>query len=604
MDIFKMPRGSRVFVARHGVRRALKGMSLAHSSVASTVATSPLAHRRKRVRDTSWTRASLPSRNLTASPIRSATRLSEDSRSDTLARLSLGFSGTLNTRMLRTRHGVSPRMSANDDGRPSFEEMDPEHARLLPGETSVSKNKIPVDWRATGTAFVFPAIGGLLFGWDIGVTSGALANLTSPATSGTDWYSLDPFQTGLVVSASLAGALTASAAAAVSLGDKLGSKRELQLAAALYFLGATSQGLAPSLEGLVAGRFAYGLGIGFAMHAAPMYLSETAPSSVRGLLISLKEGFIVGGILLGYLGSYAIVGQEGGWRTLLSSSSLVAAALAVGMTTLPDSPRWIAQKGGSEEEVRTALQRVRGRSAVGDAFDQEVRAMVAQSGAGTTGGVAELFQKRNLRPLYVGLSVVLFQQITGQPSVLYYAEQVFEAAGYDSDQGAGVSVILGLFKLVMTGFAVKYVDTLGRRPLLLGGVGVMTLATAVLGACSATLAAGDAANAPITATASVVAVFMYVGAYQVSFGPIAWLLVGEIFPQRVRSAAVGAATLTNFGSNFVVSLYLPTIINTFGQAGTYYLFSSMGGVALLSIYLTVVETKGKTLEEIEEQMTR
>ena len=231
--------------------------------------------------------------------------------------------------------------------------------------------------------------------------------------------------------------------------------------------------------------------------------------------------------------------------------------------------------------------------------------MVASAGAGTpSGGIAELFQKRNLKPLYVGLSVVLFQQITGQPSVLYYAEQVFEAAGYDSDQGAGVSVILGLFKLIMTGFAVKYVDTLGRRPLLLGGVSVMTLATAVLGACSATLAAGDAANAPLTANASVVAVFMYVGAYQVSFGPIAWLLVGEIFPQRVRSAAVGAATLTNFGSNFVVSLYLPTIIDTFGQAGTYYLFSSTGVVALLSIYLTVVETKGKTLEEIEVQMTR
>ena len=174
--------------------------------------------------------------------------------------------------------------------------------------------------------------------------------------------------------------------------------------------------------------------------------------------------------------------------------------------------------------------------------------MVASAGAGTpSGGIAELFQKRNLKPLYVGLSVVLFQQITGQPSVLYYAEQVFEAAGYDSDQGAGVSVILGLFKLIMTGFAVKYVDTLGRRPLLLGGVSVMTLATAVLGACSATLAAGGAANAPLTANASVVAVFMYVGAYQVSFGPIAWLLVGEIFPQRVRSAAVGAATLTNFG---------------------------------------------------------
>ena len=187
----------------------------------------------------------------------------------------------------------------------------------------------------------------------------------------------------------------------------------------------------------------------------------------------------------------------------------------------------------------------------------------------------------------------------------YYAEQVFEAAGYDSSQGAGVSVILGLFKLVMTGVAVKYVDTLGRRPLLLGGVSVMTLATFVLGACSSSLASGSGASIDQnTATASVVAVFMYVGAYQVSFGPIAWLLVGEIFPQRVRSAAVGAATLTNFGSNFLVSLYLPTIIEDFGRAGTYYLFSAMCIVALVSIYLTVVETKGKTLEEIEEQMTR
>ena len=516
--------------------------------------------------------------------------------------------------MLRMKkHGtaVSPRMSVDDAPRPAFDDdEDPEKGPLLQKSEkrafAVSKSKIAIDWRATGLAFVFPAIGGLLFGWDIGVTSGALANLSSATTSGTDWYALDPFQTGLVVSSSLAGALTASAAAAVSLGDKLGSKRELQLAALLYLIGATAQGLAPSLEGLVAGRFAYGLGIGFAMHAAPMYLSETAPSQVRGLLISVKEGFIVGGILLGYLGCYFINGEEGGWRMLLSSSAPLAVVLALGMATLPDSPRWLAQRGAVEEDVRLSLQKVRGKSATGDQFEQEVKLIMTQCRGGDMGGggIQDLFQKRNIKPLYVGLSVVLFQQITGQPSVLYYAEQVFEAAGYDSSQGAGVSVILGMFKLIMTGFAVKYVDTLGRRPLLLGGVSVMTLAMFVLGACSATLASGDASVAPLTANASIVAVFMYVGAYQVSFGPIAWLLVGEIFPQRVRSAAVGAATLTNFGSNFLVSLYLPTIIDEFGQSGTYYLFSAMGLVALVSIYLTVIETKGKTLEEIEEQMTR
>jgi MFS family permease len=527
-------------------------------------------------------------------------------------------------------------MSVDDGPRAASldNEADPEEVSLLEMTSEkrvpVSKEKIAVDWRATGLAFVFPAIGGLLFGWDIGVTSGALANLSSAVTSGTEWYDLDAIQTGAVVSASLAGALTASALAAVSLGDKLGSKRELQLAALLYFIGSCAQGAAPSLELLVAGRFAYGLGIGFAMHAAPMYVSETAPSRVRGLLISVKEGFIVGGILLGYLGCFVINGEEGGWRPLLAASAPVAAALALGMSGLPDSPRWLAQKGAGEGEVRFALQKVRGKVAVGEQFENEISLIMTQSAGVKTGGIGDLFQKRNLKPLYVGLSVVLFQQITGQPSVLcvfpnyhippndcpyktdiyfynrrYYAEQVFEAAGYDSSQGAGVSVILGLFKLVMTGVAVKYVDTLGRRPLLLGGVSVMTLATFVLGACSSSLASGSGASIDQnTATASVVAVFMYVGAYQVSFGPIAWLLVGEIFPQRVRSAAVGAATLTNFGSNFLVSLYLPTIIEDFGRAGTYYLFSAMCIVALVSIYLTVVETKGKTLEEIEEQMTR
>ena len=488
--------------------------------------------------------------------------------------------------MLRSsKHGASnsPRMSASgDDEAEAMESLDT--AELLPSSDKLGSKHQGVDWVATGFAFLFPAIAGLLFGWDIGSTSGALTNIMDPVHSGTNWYALDPFQQGLVVSTSLAGALVASGAAAVSVGDALGSKRELLLASLFYAAGAAVQGAAPSLEVLVVGRFTYGLGIGFAMHAAPMYIAETAPSSVRGLLISLKEGFIVGGILLGYLGSYIINGEDDGWRTLLSSSIVLSGALALGMVRLPDSPRWLAQQGRSDD-ARAAL----------------IKTSSHMSGAG---GVSELFQKQNLRPLYIGLSVVLFQQITGQPSVLYYAEQVFEAAGYDSSQGAGVSVILGSFKILMTGFAVKYVDTLGRRPLLLGGVAVMTLSTVALGLCFQTLTTADAADAPMTAQMSLVAIFMYVGAYQVSFGPIAWLLVGEIFPQRVRSAAVGAATLTNFFSNFLVSLYLPTLINQFGTSGTYFLFSVCGVVAMSSIYLTVPETKGKTLEEIEDQMTK
>jgi sugar porter (SP) family MFS transporter len=325
---------------------------------------------------------------------------------------------------------------------------------------------------------------------------------------------------------------------------------------------------------------------------------------VRGLLISLKECLIVGGILLGYLGSYIINGEEGGWRTLLSSSLAFSAILAVGMSTLPDSPRWLLQQGRPMAEARDALSRVRGKKVAPEAIEAEVTAMSIASEKSGVGGVGELLRRENLRPLYIGLSIVLFQQITGQPSVLYYAEQVFTAAGYDSSNSAGVSVILGGFKLVMTGFAVKYVDTVGRRPLLLGGVTVMTISTVVLGICSGALASGDGEGVTLPARVSVAAIFTYVGAYQVSFGPIAWLLVGEIFPQRVRSAAIGTATLTNFLSNFLVSLSLPTLLESFGAAGTYYLFSIMGVVALSSIYLTVVETKGRSLEEIEEMMTK
>jgi len=510
--------------------------------------------------------------------------------------------------MLRHRHDAwSPVARASvDDYDAELARGDDDARRLLDDDRGGGERPIAddVDVRATALLFIFPAIAGLLFGWDIGSTSGALQSLTDPNTAGMDWYALDPFQRGLVVSTSLAGALVASATAALKLGDKLGSRKELQLAALLYAGGALVQGGAISLETLVLGRFTYGLGIGFAMHGAPLYIAETAPTKVRGLLISLKECFIVGGILLGYAGGYLIEGEEGGWRVLLSSSVALSGVLSLGLLKLPDSPRWWLQRGGDANDARAALKILRGDKATPGTIDAEMRAMTAASEKSGVGGVGELLRKKNVRPLFVGLSVVLFQQITGQPSVLYYAEQVFIAAGFDASEGAGVSVILGVFKLVMTGFAVKYVDSVGRRPLLLGGVAAMTLATVALGACSDALATGDPADSLNTARLSVLAIFAYVGAYQVSFGPIAWLLVGEIFPQRVRSAAVGTATLTNFASNYLVALYLPTMIASYGQAGTYYVFSVMGVIALASIYLTVPETKGKSLEEIEAEMTR
>jgi len=456
--------------------------------------------------------------------------------------------------------------------------------------------------------FAFPALAGALFGWDIGISSGALENVATSAANGGDGFALSSIESGQFVSASLFGALTASAAAGAGLGDRLGSRKELALAGAAYMVGSVAASVAPGFGLLVLGKLIYGLGIGFAMHSAPVYIAETAPSSLRGSLISLKEGFIVGGILLGYLASEDVIASNGAWRQLFLEATPLIGILLAGSLWLPDSPRWIAARGGDDEktreEARDALVRIRDAKTETELVkvDEElgdIFAAATTADAKNAGGMMTLFDGKYLRPLYIGLSVVLFQQFTGQPSVLYYATQTFKAAGWSVEDAANVSVILGVWKLFMTGIAVAKVDSVGRRPLLLGGAGIIT-------ACLFALAALNAPGETQTvfqAQASVAAIFLYVGAYQLSFGPIAWLLVGEVFPSKVRSAAVGVATLSNFGSNFLVSLLLPTARETVGSRGTYLAFASVGVFALVSMYFTVIETRGKTLEDIETELT-
>ena len=476
-------------------------------------------------------------------------------------------------------------------------------AQKAPGDVEAAEE---INWFTTAFAFLVPALGGALFGYDIGVTSGALVSLKSAATSGTEWgQTLTSLQSGAVVSSSLAGALAGSALA-LTLGERIGRRAELLVASALYLAGALLMCSSTSLELLIAGRALYGGGIGFAMHGAPIYIGETAPSRVRGALISAKEAFIVGGILLGYVSAAALVDAPAGWREMLGGSAAPAALMGAGMALLPDSPRWMVQAGRSTTAAGDALSALRGRQVPRAAIDAEIAAFqasvdIAAARGGAHGGAAALLEPRNARALYAGLSLMLFQQITGQPSVLYYATPIMQRAGFASAAAATqVSVILGAFKFLMTGIAVVSVDRLGRRPLLLGGVGALVAALLALAALSGPTPPleGDTG-----AFASAACLLLYVGAYQLSFGPIAWLIVAEVFPQEVRTAAVGVATITNFGANFGMSLVLPLLEEAAGQDGTYLVFAALGVVALASITLTIPETKGKTLEEIEAELS-
>ncbi|URE45670.1 Sugar transporter [Musa troglodytarum] len=389
-------------------------------------------------------------------------------------------------------------------------------------------------WSSVVLPFLFPALGGLLFGYDIGATSGASISLQSAELSGTTWFNLSAVQLGLVVSGSLYGALAGSLIA-YPTSDFLGRRRELIAAAALYLVGGLVMGCAPDLVVLIIGRLIYGIGIGMAMHGAPLYIAETSPSQIRGTLISLKELFIVLGILLGYLVGSVEITAVGGWRYMYGLSAPIAVVMALGMWTQPPSPRWlllraVQGKGALEdykEKAMNALAKLRGRPA-GDKISEKqidetlVSLKAAYAEEESEGSLLEVFQGASLKAFIIGGGLVLFQQITGQPSVLYYATSILQSAGFSAaSDAARVSVVIGVFKLLMTGIAVLKVDNLGRRPLLIGGVGGIVLSLFLLAAYYKVLG-----SLPLVAVG---ALLLYVGSYQELLGPEnIFLLFGAI----------------------------------------------------------------------------
>ncbi|KAK4440899.1 D-xylose-proton symporter-like 3, chloroplastic [Sesamum alatum] len=464
-------------------------------------------------------------------------------------------------------------------------------------------------WSSVILPFLFPALGGLLFGYDIGATSGATISLQSPELSGTNWFNFSAVQLGLVVSGSLYGALVGSLIV-YPLADFLGRRRELIIASIFYLIGALLTAYAPGLGVLLVARLLYGLGIGMAMHGAPLYIAETCPSQIRGTLISLKELFIVMGILLGYFVGNFEINAIGGWRYMYGFSAPIALLMGLGMLSLPPSPRWLllraVQGKGSLQEYKDkallALRKLRGSSGDDKAPERQIEDTLislktAYAGEESEGSFLEVFQGPSLKAFIIGGGLVLFQQITGQPSVLYYAGPILQSAGFSAAADATkLSVVVGVFKLLMTGVAVLKVDDLGRRPLLIGGVGGLAFSLLLLSAYYKFLG-----GFPFVAVA---ALLLYVGCYQISFGPISWLMVSEIFPLRTRGKGISLAVLTNFGSNAIVTFAFSPLKELLGAENLFLLFGAIAVLSLVFVVTSVPETKGLSLEEIESKILK
>ncbi|KAK3042773.1 hypothetical protein RJ639_001046 [Escallonia herrerae] len=426
----------------------------------------------------------------------------------------------------------------------------------------------------------------------------------SESLSGVTWYDLSSVEVGLITSGSLYGALIGSVLA-FNIADYLGRRRELIVAATLYLVGALMTALAPDFAVMVVGRAVYGIGIGLAMHAAPMYIAETAPSPIRGLLISLKEFFIVFGMVVGYTVGSLLVDTIAGWRYMYGASVPLAVIMGFGMWWLPASPRWILlraiQRKGNMQDLRESaiccLCQLRGDTISESAPAQvdEILAELSYIGDENEVTLGEMFRGKCLKALTIGAGLVLFQQITGQPSVLYYAATILRSAGFSAASDATrVSILLGLLKLIMTGAAVLVVDKLGRRPLLLGGVSGMVISLFLLGSYYTYLD-----DVPAVA---VVALLLYVGCYQLSFGPIGWLMISEIFPLRLRGRGLSIAVLVNFGANALVTFAFSPLEALLGAGVLFFIFGGIAVLSLLFIFFVIPETKGLTLEEIEAKL--
>eukprot|EP00933_Yihiella_yeosuensis_P084022 TRINITY_DN9834_c0_g1_i1.p1 TRINITY_DN9834_c0_g1~~TRINITY_DN9834_c0_g1_i1.p1 ORF type:complete len:508 (-),score=80.50 TRINITY_DN9834_c0_g1_i1:289-1812(-) len=487
-------------------------------------------------------------------------------------------------------------------------------------------------------AFCVIATGGLLYGYIIGingniVTKGQLMckdGYTGPVGTWTSFgygqcYHLDVWDQGILSSLNLIGA-TASSIICFRYADTLGRKREVQIGAGFYLLGSIVAGTLPVLWAIYSGFFLYGLGIGFAMHAAPVYIAEISPPQIRGSLVAAKEGLIVVGMFLGFAMGAIFHEMHGGWHCMMIPSALLAMLMQIGMLFIPNSPCWLVLRsvrtGGllgahnaAMDEAKDALHFFHAGDKSTD-IEAKLMAMRDETRLAISEQSSSAFECFNYpKPLIIGCGLVFLQQVTGQPSVLYFATNIFKDAGFGSDAALS-SVSIGAAKLLSTLFAVCCVDRYGRRQLLFLGIFMMTIALSLLSAafrhrtCQDMLIVAmqdcpaDEIGLPYNwALVTVGSLMIYVSGYQVGFGPISWLMISEIFPLGVRGSALSTAAIINFGTNILVTMFQSALMKALSPAGLFSLYLVMAVLSLAFVARIVPETKGRTLEDIEREIT-
>ena len=430
------------------------------------------------------------------------------------------------------------------------------------------------------------SLGGLLSGFDTGVISGALLFIN-------DTWPLTTLEQGWVVSSALVGAVVGAAVNGV-LADVYGRKKVIIATGTIFAIGSILCGFATSVSWLIAGRMILGLAIGMVNFVIPLYLSELSPQKVRGMLVSLYQLAITAGILFSYLINRIFALSEYNWRWMLGAGLIPALILLIGISFLGDTPRWLISKK-REDEAKEIFKKIEPDEDA-DKHIEEIKSTLPKA-VKASQKKKKVFESWMLIPVSVGIIIMFIQICTGINTIIYYTATIFKAAGFTDTIGALYATIgVGFVNFAMTFVAIFFTDKVGRKPLLYAGLSGMTVSLFALGASfyfKNTLGLD-------LKWVSVGSIVTFIACFAFSLGPIAWILISEIMPLKIRGTAMSIATMSNFAFNFIIALIFPTLLETIGEAYTFWIFGFVGIFSLFYTYYYIPETKGRSLEQIEQ----
>ncbi|KAB8137725.1 sugar porter family MFS transporter [Gracilibacillus oryzae] len=428
---------------------------------------------------------------------------------------------------------------------------------------------------------------GLLYGFDTAVISGAIGYLQ-------DLYNLSPAMEGWVISCVMIGGVIGVALSGY-LSDRFGRKNILMLSAVFFIISALGSAFAIDITTLVLARILGGFGIGFASALSVTYISECAPPAIRGRLGSMYQLFTILGICATFYINYGVAnsgtydwGLEIGWRWMLGYGTIPGIIFLVLLFFIPESPRYLIQKG-KDEEAYQILKRINGEE-IAKKEEQEIKASIKVE---QSSSAKELLKPGLRMAMGVGIFLALFNQVIGMNAVTYYGPDIFRSVGFENNTEFLATSIIGSVQVAFTIVAILLIDKLGRKKLMAIGSSLMAVFMLLIGSVFY-----------FSPENSGVLLIMFIAGFTASFcismGPIPWIMIPEIFPNHLRAKAVGIATIFLWGANWAIGQFTPVLINNMGSAFTFWMFAVINVICFIFVMTIVPETKNKSLEEIGE----